>query len=109
VFSADGSRIAFFSAGKQPGIYQRASDGAVEDKLLFPVDPGQVLIPSGEGWSHGGRFLLMTTSNPGAASGVNLSVLVLADRKIVPLPRSEFHEVGRRLLPRQPLGCVHVR
>jgi Tol biopolymer transport system component len=103
VWNADGSRIAFFSFRKQPGIYQRASNGAGEDELLFKVDQGQVFIPSAEGWSRDGRFMLLT-SNPGAASGVNLWVLALigasaADRKVVPLVKSEVRARGGRFSP----------
>jgi Tol biopolymer transport system component len=41
VWNADGSRIAFFSARKQRGIYQRRSDGAGEDELLVKVGQDQ--------------------------------------------------------------------
>jgi Tol biopolymer transport system component len=102
VWNADGTRIAFFSAGKEPGIYQRASDKAGEDELLFPVDQGQVFIPYSGGWSSDRRFMLLT-SNPAAASAVNLWVLVLngaraADNKIVHL-KSEFHDREGRFSP----------
>ena len=107
VWNANSSRIAFFSARNQPGIYQRALDGSGEDELLVKVDPGQVFTPSAEGWSRDGRFMLMT-SNPGSGPGVNLWVLPLtgasaADRKIVPLlkkeSKSEFNNRGGRFSP----------
>jgi len=104
VWNADGSRIAFLSDRKQPGIYQRASNGAGEDELLVKVDKGQMFIPSAEGWSRDGRFMLMT-SIPGAASGVNSWVLDIepgasvADRKIVPLVKPEVRARGGRFSP----------
>jgi len=42
---------------------------------------------------------MLMTSDPRAASGVNLWVLALADRKIVPLVKSEFRERGWSFSP----------
>ena len=103
VWNADGSRIAFFSDRNQPGIYQRASDGAGEDELLVKFDKGQVFLPSARGWSRDGHFMLLT-SNAQAVSGVNLWVLPLTganavDRKIVPLVKSELRARGGRFSP----------
>jgi eukaryotic-like serine/threonine-protein kinase len=102
-WSADGSRIAFYSARKQPGIYQRASNEAGEEELLVKVDQSQFFTPTAQGWSRDGRFITLT-SNPGQGSGVNLWVLPLTgtgavDRKIVPLVKSEFNERGARFSP----------
>ena len=68
------------------------------DELLAKVDQGQVFILSAGGWSRDRRFMLMHSA-PAGASGVNLWVLALADRKIVPLVKSEFREFGERFSP----------
>jgi Tol biopolymer transport system component len=103
VWNTDGSRIAFFSDRKQPGIYQRRSNGAGEDELLVKVDRGQFLVPSPGGWSQDGRFILLT-STPQATSEAHLWVLPItaasaADRKIVPLVKPEFNERGGQFSP----------
>jgi Tol biopolymer transport system component len=103
VWNADGTRVAFFSAGKQPGIYQRAPDRAGEDELLFKVDHGQIFIPYSGSWSRNGRFMLLTSS-PAAASGVNLWVLSITgpsavNNRMVPLLKSESRDREGRFSP----------
>jgi len=68
VWSADGTRVAFFAASSPEGnfdLYTQAAQGG-RPELLFRSDLAK--YPSD--WSHDGRYLLFTTITPGAKSDV---------------------------------------
>jgi Tol biopolymer transport system component len=110
VWSADGSRIVFFSARNPPGLYQRASNGAGVEDLFFKEEPNLILLPGGGAWSRDGRFMALYSVPAGAAGGIgpetDLWLVPLGgaasgpgDRKAVPLLRTEFAERGARFSP----------
>ena len=96
-WSADGSRIVFVSIrGSGYGIYQKASNLAGQEELLFQsTDPKA--RPSG---THDGKFLIYSALSSDGKGG-DLWVLPLAapptggpaaDRKPIPFLRTEFNE-----------------
>ncbi len=96
VWSPDGSRIAF--GGLRTGkfdIYQKASDLAGEDELVFASETQK--LPSS--WSHDGRFLLFYS--PVGATHVWVLPLdgTAANRKPFPFEQSEFFQAVGRFSP----------
>jgi len=96
VWSPDGSRIAF--ASLRAGIldiYQKASNLAGEDELLYKSSENEV--PSS--WSPDGRFLLTYSPVP----PVHIWFLPLggtaADRKAIPFENTQFSEAWGRFSP----------
>ena len=76
-WSPDGSRIAFAAGTTPDTIYEKAADGAGEEKELY-TKAGEGKIPTS--WSPDGRFLLYTTT-PKPKTGYDVWILSLADRK----------------------------
>jgi eukaryotic-like serine/threonine-protein kinase len=97
VWSPDGSRIGFFSIrGGGFGLYQKASNGAGQEQLLFQ-SPNPAANPS---WSHDGRFLVYDGLGADAKTQDDIFVLPLtqgADRK--PFLSTQFNEFGGRFSP----------
>ena len=95
VWSPDGSRLVFASnRGGHYDMYQKASNGAGEDELLFKSD--QDKLPTS--WSRDGRFLLFNATDP--KTGNDIWVLPLeGDRKPVPFLRTEFIEAQGSFSP----------
>jgi eukaryotic-like serine/threonine-protein kinase len=95
VWSPDGSHIAFTSnRGGQLDLYQKASNLAGEDELLFKS--GEAKGPSS--WSPDGRFLLYYI--PLAPNKIWLLPLGGgADRKPVLVEHSQFNEAWGRFSP----------
>jgi len=95
VWSPDGTHVAFSSSRAGPyDLYQKASNGAGDDELLFKSTEGKT--PTS--WSADGRFLLYTAFNPKTKS--DLWVLPLqGDRKPIPLLRSDYNEAWGRFSP----------
>jgi Tol biopolymer transport system component len=101
VWSSDGSRIVFGSSrgglgAVQFNLYEKPSDLTGEDELLFQL-AGSGEVPSS--WSPDGRFLLYYTV--GGSSRVWLLPLreSAADRKPIPLDRSEFGQAWAKFSP----------
>ena len=97
VWSPDGSRIAFGSnRGGQFDLYQKTSNLAGEDELLFKSSESKV--PSS--WSPDGRILLYYNVTP---LPFHLWLLPLgggeADRKPVRIGHSEFNEIWAKISP----------
>ena len=96
VWSPDGGHIAFSSnRGGVFDLYQKASNLAGEDELLFRG--GAPKVPSS--WSPDGRFLLYF--NPVAPNRQWLLPVAGAggERKPVRVDSSEFNETGGRIAP----------
>jgi dipeptidyl aminopeptidase/acylaminoacyl peptidase len=97
-WSPDGKYVAFSSnrAGNSD-LYRHASDGSGEDELLFQSDHRKVVTD----WSRDGRFLLFHDSDPKTKR--DLWVLPMndapAERKPVPVLRTEFDERDARFSP----------
>jgi Tol biopolymer transport system component len=95
IWSPDGSKIAFFSARPAaPGIYQKSSNGAGSEELLFKS--AEPLYPAS--WSSDGRFLVYSTLVPFSVGVIPLAGDP-AGRKAVTLVKSEFMERGARFSP----------
>ena len=98
-WSPDGSRIGFISIrGPGWGIYDKASNGAGQERLLFQSQDPKA-SPS---WSHDGRFLLFDALNSTGNTLGDLWVLPAAqgsDAKPVPFLHTEFSEVTPRFSP----------
>ncbi len=92
VWSPDGNHIIFSSnRGGHYDLYEKSSNGAGDDLLLFKSD--EDTLPTA--WSPDGRYLLFTSVNP--KTGHDLWVLpdplgARGDRRPVPLLRTEFFE-----------------
>ena len=96
-WSPDGTRIAYSSnrAGAFD-LYQRASNGAGEDELLFKSDHSKFLTD----WSRDGRFLLFEeTAKPGNRHLWVLPMEGTGERRPVPFLRSEFDSRFGRFSP----------
>jgi eukaryotic-like serine/threonine-protein kinase len=96
VWSHDGSRIAFASnrAGEFD-LYQKASNLAGEDELLFKSGDNKVL----GSWSPGGRFLLFFNPIPPNREWLLPLAGRAEDRKPILLERSDFNQAGGRFSP----------
>ena len=98
-WSPDGSRIAFISVREGGfGIYQKASNGAGQEQLLFQSpDPKR-----GLDWSRDGRFLVWEDLSVDAAkTGADVWALPLqgSNPKPIPFLRTEFAEQWPRFSP----------
>jgi eukaryotic-like serine/threonine-protein kinase len=99
-WSADGSRIVFMSyGGSGTGIYQKASNLAGQEELLFQSPEPKGYPP---GWTHDGKFLMYNALSSDGKQG-DLWVLPMggttADRKPLSFLRTEFEEGGGRFSP----------
>jgi hypothetical protein len=87
VWSPDGKRIAFQSRKDGPSnIYWQPSDGSGEPERLITSQYVNVLMS----WSPDGKVLAFIEVNP--ATGYDLWVLSLKDRKAKPFLRTPFNE-----------------
>jgi eukaryotic-like serine/threonine-protein kinase len=95
-WSPDGSRIAFASyRGDFFNLYQKASNLAGEDELLFK--PASHKAPTS--WSPDGRFLLFFNPVPPSRLWVLPLAGSAADRKPVLIEHSDFSEAVPRFSP----------
>jgi hypothetical protein len=97
---ADGSRIAFMSVhGNGTGIYQKASNLAGQEELLYQSPEPKGYAPD---WTHNGKFLMYNALSSDGKLG-DLWILPLsgsaADRKPLSFLRTEFEEGGGRFSP----------
>jgi len=93
VWSPDGTRIAF--ASDRDGaynLYQKPTKGAAEETLLRSAESK---IPTS--WSHDGRYLLYTVTDP--KTNDDVWVLRLEDRKPAPLLQTKFDESDAQFSP----------
>jgi Tol biopolymer transport system component len=94
IWSPDGKHIAFASnRGGQFALYQKSSNLAGEDELLFKS--GNHNYPGD--WSPDGRFLLYSSGVP--SQEWILPLAGTADRKPFPLAKSDFSEEAGRFSP----------
>lgn len=95
VWSPDGSRIAFASAGSGSiDIYSKAADGSGEAEPLLERDLPQVP----DSWSPDGRSLVFWQNDPNGRG--DLWTLSMADgRRASPLIATSFNELGSDLSP----------
>jgi eukaryotic-like serine/threonine-protein kinase len=97
---ADGSRIAFMSIrGSGTGIYQKASNLAGQEELLYQSPELKGYAPD---WTHDGKFLMYNALSSDGKQG-DLWILPVggsaADRKPLSFLRTEFEEGGGRFSP----------
>jgi eukaryotic-like serine/threonine-protein kinase len=98
VWSPDGSRIIFAAGDVLDTLYEKAANGAGDEKELLKK-PGEVKLPTS--WSGDGRFLLYYAANT-PNTGFDLWVLPLeGDRKPVSLLGTQFNEGGGSFSPDQ--------
>jgi hypothetical protein len=96
VWSPDGNHIIFSAGNTLDTIYEKASNGAGEEKELLKK-PGEIKVPTS--WSPDGRFLLYFTANV-PETGQDLWVLPLeGERKPALLLGTEFNEEEGRFSP----------
>jgi len=89
ILSPDGSRIAFAAGNTLDTLYEKASNGAGDEKELLRK-PGGIEVPTS--WSRDGRFLLYHTLQS-LRTEQDLWVLPLeGDRKPVLLLGTQFNE-----------------
>ena len=95
IWSPDASRIAFNSLrGGSWGLYQKASNGAGNDELLFQTKT--LIAPMS--WSLDGRLLVYWLADP--KTGSDLWVLPLTgDRKPFPFAQTPFAENHGQISP----------
>ena len=95
IWSPDGGRVVFNSRrGGHLDLYQKASNGAGSDEVLF--EDSLEKYPSS--WSPDGRFILYYTV--GGPTQSDLIVLSLSgDRKPVPFLKTQFNERGGQFSP----------
>ncbi len=95
VWSPDGSHIAFASERDGPlNLYQKVSNNAGNEEVLF--QSAEPKTPTD--WSHDGRFLLFTDTDP--KTGPDIWVLpMIGERKPVPYLKTEFNETEARFSP----------
>jgi Tol biopolymer transport system component len=95
VWSPDGTHVAYVAGpGGVLGIYQKASNGAGNEELLWK---GEGLLGPSH-WSSDGHFLAFGST----ASGTSADSWILpmqGDRKAYALLHSEFQELGVRFSP----------
>jgi serine/threonine protein kinase len=90
VWSPDGSRIAFAGGNFGDTLYEKASSGVGDDKVLL-TEPGTRHYPTS--WSSDGRFLLYYNADNAPKTGNDLWVLPLqGDRKPQRLLSDAFNE-----------------
>jgi eukaryotic-like serine/threonine-protein kinase len=91
-WSADGNRIVFVGVrGSERGIYQKASNLAGQEELLFQ-SPDPKRSPN---WTHDGKFLMydsLSSDGKGGDLGVLPTAGSAADRKPLPFLRTQFNE-----------------
>jgi Tol biopolymer transport system component len=90
VWSPDSSRIAFAGGNLGDTLYEKASSGVGDDKVLLK-EPGTRHYPTS--WSRDGRFLLYHNADNAPKTGNDLWVLPLqGDRKPQRLLSDAFNE-----------------
>ncbi len=89
VWSPDGKRIAFSNDGEgSTNLYEKASDGQGEAKLLFKSDETKILCD----WSHDGRYIAFMSQ--GKDTGWDVWTLPLSDGgKPTPFVKTPFIEL----------------
>jgi Tol biopolymer transport system component len=95
-WSADGSRIVFISIrGSGYGIYQKASNLAGQEELLFQSPE----VKGAPNWTHDGKFLMYNALSSDGKQG-DLWILPVggsaSDRKPLSFLRTEFNEFDGR-------------
>jgi Tol biopolymer transport system component len=89
VWSPDGNRIAFASdRGGRFDLYEKSSNGAGEDELLFKSDQNKT--PTS--WSRDGRLLVYHSTDPKTKADL-WAIPLEGDRKPIPVLRTEFNEL----------------
>jgi Tol biopolymer transport system component len=96
VWSPDGSRIAFAAGNALDVIYEKASNGAGEEKELFKKE-GEIKVPTS--WSRDGRFLLYTVQNDPKTRNDMWVLPLEGERKPVQLLATEFNEGNASFSP----------
>jgi len=95
IWSPNGSRIIFTSnRGGVYDLYEKAANGAGEEKLLYQSSEGK----GPTSWSHDGRYLLYYSLGQPTHLRL-LTVAGEADRKAVPLVDPQFTSITGRFSP----------
>jgi len=95
VWSPDGSRIAFLAGRGIYGVYQKAANLGGEDELLLKAN----MWVGPTSWSPDGRFLLYEMVARPTQTGLLPVGGATAERKPVPLTKSEFNQYNAHFSP----------
>ncbi|HEY1249539.1 MAG TPA: protein kinase [Thermoanaerobaculia bacterium] len=95
VWSPDGATIVFASdRGGAFDLYEKATRGAGEEKLLFKNDETK----SASGWSKDGKYIVYMSRNPKTVTDL-WALPLFGDKKPIPIAVTPFNEHSPALSP----------